>query len=70
MPTFPLLALRSTLGNILDATVFLFYFFKNRVFPYKTPASILPTDDLVLISKHSMAPSSPPQATNPRRLLG
>ena len=32
-------------------------------------ASTLPIDDLVLMSKHSTAPSSPPQATNPWSLL-
>ena len=37
MPAFPLSALRPTLGKILGTTVILFYFFKNRVFPYKTP---------------------------------
>ena len=37
LPAFPLPALRSTLRNILDAAVILFYFFTNSVFPYKTP---------------------------------
>ena len=37
LPAFPLLTLRSTLGNILDAAVILFYFFPNSLFPYKTP---------------------------------
>ena len=36
LPAFPLSALRSTLGNILQATVILFYFFSKSVFPYKT----------------------------------
>ena len=36
MSAFPLSALSSTLRNILGATVILFYFFSNRVFPYKT----------------------------------
>lgn len=33
--------------------------------PVDATVLILPTDDLVLMSKHSTAPSSPPQATNP-----
>ena len=36
LSAFPLPALRSTLENILDATVILFYFFSKSVFPYKT----------------------------------
>jgi len=32
-------------------------------------ALILAADDFILISKNSTAPSSPPQATNPWRLL-
>lgn len=37
--------------------------------PALATASSRPTDDLVLISKHSTAPSSPPPATNPWTLL-
>ena len=40
LPTFLLSALRSTLGNILDAAVILFYFFTNSIFPYKTQKSV------------------------------
>ena len=36
LPTFLLPALKPILRNILDATVILFYFFTNNVFPYKT----------------------------------
>ena len=36
IPTFPLPALSSTLRNILDVIVILFYFFLNKVLPYKT----------------------------------
>ena len=37
MPAFPLPALSSILGNNLKATLILFLFFLNGVFPYKTP---------------------------------
>ena len=39
LPAFPLPALRSTLGNILDVIVILFYFFPNSIFLYKTSFS-------------------------------
>lgn len=45
---------------------------ENSTWPSSSAAAtalILPTDDLALVSKHSTAPSSPPQATNPWRLL-
>ena len=36
LPVFPLPALRSTLGNIFDAAIILFYFFLYSIFSYKT----------------------------------
>ena len=36
MPAFPLPALSSTSGIILDAILILFYFFLNNLYPYKT----------------------------------
>ena len=40
LSAFPLPALRSTLGNILDAAIILFYFFLNSIFSYKTQGNI------------------------------
>lgn len=37
--------------------------------PVDATTLILPTEDLILMSKHSIAPSSPPQATKPWTLL-
>ena len=56
MSAFPLPALSSTSGIILDAIFILFYFFLNNLYPYKTP-TFLP-------SSTPLTPSSLSFSTN------